>query len=68
MGLPKLNNKVIVTPKDRMTVAEFKRLGDVCELERIYELQTGRVLENGELIDTRDAHTVQPRIGRGVKL
>ena len=55
MGLPKLNNKVIVTPKDQMTVAEFTRLGDVSELERLYELQTGRVLENGELIDTRDA-------------
>lgn len=55
MGLPKINNKVIVTPKDRMTVAEFKRLGDVSELERLYELQTGRVLENGELIDTWDA-------------
>ena len=55
MGLPKLNNKVIVTPKDQMTVAEFKRLGDVSELDRIYELQTGRVLEDGELIDTRDA-------------
>ena len=55
MGLPKLNNKVIVTPKDRMTVAEFKRLGDVSELERIYELQTGRVVEDGELIDTREA-------------
>ena len=54
MGLPKLNNKVIVTPKDQMTVAEFKRLGDVSELERLYELQTGRVLDNGELIDTRD--------------
>lgn len=55
MGLPKLNNKVIVTPRDQMTVAEFKRLGDVSELERIYEIQTGRVLENGDVIDTRDA-------------
>jgi hypothetical protein len=27
----------------------------VSELERIYELQTGRVLEDDELIDTRDA-------------
>jgi hypothetical protein len=53
MGLPKLNNKLIVTPKDQMTVAEFKRLGDVSELERIYELQTGRVLENGDVIDTK---------------
>ena len=54
MGLTKLNNKLIVTPKDQMSVGEFKRLGDVSELERIYELQTGRVLENGELIDTRE--------------
>ncbi len=55
MGLPKLNNKIIVTPKDRMTVAEFKRLGDISELDRIYDLNSGRVLEDGELIDTRDA-------------
>ena len=55
MGLTKLNNKAIVTPKDRMTVAEFKRLGDVSELERLYELQTGRVLENNEVIDTRES-------------
>lgn len=55
MGLPKLNNRVIVTPKDTMTVAEFKRLGDISELDRIYEIQTGRVLEDGEVIDTRDA-------------
>lgn len=55
MGLSKLNNKVIVTPKDQMTVAEFKRLGDVGELERIYDLHTGQVLEDNQLIDTREA-------------
>ena len=55
MGLPKLNNKVIVTPKDQMTVAEFKHLGEVSELERLYELQTGRVLDDAEVIDTREA-------------
>lgn len=55
MGLPKLNNRVIVTPRDKMTVAEFKRLGDVSELERIYELDTGRVLDDADLIDTREA-------------
>lgn len=55
MGLPKVNNKVIVTPKDRMTVIEFKRLADISKLERLYELQTGRVLEDVEVIDTREA-------------
>ena len=55
MGLPKLNNRVIVTPRDNMTVAEFKRIGDVSELERIYELETGRVLDDTDLIDTREA-------------
>jgi hypothetical protein len=55
MGLPKLNNKGINTPTDRMTVREFKRVAEISDLERIYDLQTGRVLGDAEVIDTRDA-------------
>ena len=55
MGLPKLNNKVIVTPKDSMTVIEFKRRAEVSDLERLYDLRSGRVLEDAEVIDTRKA-------------
>lgn len=54
MGLTKLNNKMITAP-DRTTVAELKRLGDISALDRIYELQTGRVLEDNDLIDPRNA-------------
>jgi hypothetical protein len=55
MGLAKLNNRPIVTPSDKMTVAEFKRLAEVSALEKLYDLQTGRVLEETEQIDTREA-------------
>lgn len=51
----KLNNKKIVTPKDQMTVKELKPLADVSELERIYELDSGRVLADAEIIDTENA-------------
>lgn len=52
MGQSKLNNRLIITPDDRMTVAEFRRVAEVSELERIYDLQTGRVLEDSEVIET----------------
>ena len=55
MGLPKINNETVVTPADQMTVAELKRLGEISELERLYDLQTGRVLDDAEVVDTRDA-------------
>lgn len=55
MGQPKLNNRAITTPKDQMTVGEFKRLAEVSELERIYDLKTGRVLADAETIDTRES-------------
>jgi hypothetical protein len=55
MGLTKLNNKPIVTPKSKMTVQEFKRIADISALEKIYELDSGRVLGNTEVINTEDA-------------
>ena len=55
MGLIKLNNKSIVTPTSKMTVHEFKRLADISALERIYELSSGRVLGDTEVIDTEEA-------------
>jgi len=55
MGMIKLNNRPFVTTKDRMTVLELKRLADVSELERIYELGSGRVLADAEVIDAEAA-------------
>ncbi len=55
MGLPKLNDKAIVTSQDQMTVAEFKRVAEISELERIYDLRTGRVFEDTDVIDTHEA-------------
>jgi hypothetical protein len=55
MGLPKINGKAIVTSQDQMTVAAFKRVAEISALERIYDLPTGRVLEDTEVIDTREA-------------
>jgi hypothetical protein len=55
MGLIKLNNKSIVTPKARMTVQELKRIADISALERIYELDSGRVLADTEVIDAENA-------------
>ena len=55
MGLTKLNNKPIITPTSKMTVQEFKRLADISALERIYELSSGRVLGDTEVIDTDGA-------------
>lgn len=55
MGLIKLNNKPIVTPKDRITVQELKRIADISALERIYELESGRVLVDTEVIDSENA-------------
>ena len=55
MGLPKINNQTVVTPADRMSVAELKSLGEISELERLYDLQSGRALDDAEVVDTRDA-------------
>ncbi len=55
MGLPRINNQTVVTPADRMIVAELKSLGEISELERLYDLQSGRVLDDAEVVDTRDA-------------
>jgi hypothetical protein len=55
MGLIRLNNKPIVTPKDKITVRELKRLADISALERIYELDSGRVLVDTDVIDAENA-------------
>jgi hypothetical protein len=55
MGMIKLNSKPIVTTKDRMTVQELKRIADISALERIYELDSGRVLGDTEVIDAENA-------------
>ena len=55
MGLTKLNNKPIVTLKDEMSIAEFKKTAELSELERIYDLRTGRVFDDADIIDTREA-------------
>ena len=55
MGLTRVNNRPIVTTKDLMTVEELKKVAGISELERLYALDTGRVLTDAELIDTREA-------------
>jgi len=44
VGLPKLNNKVIVTRRTGMTVAEFKTPWGRFRVGAALQLQTGRVL------------------------
>jgi len=55
MGMPKINNKPIITPSDEMSVADLKRLAEISELEQLYDLKSGRVLANDEVVDTREA-------------
>ena len=55
MGMPKINNKPIVTPSDEMPVADLKRLAEISELEQLYDLKSGRILANDEVVDTREA-------------
>ncbi len=55
MGMPKINNKPIITPSDEMTVADLKQLAEISELEQLYDLKSGRVLANDEMVDTREA-------------
>jgi hypothetical protein len=55
MGMPKINNQPIITPSDEMSVADLKRLAEISDLEQLYDLKSGRVLANNEVVDTREA-------------
>jgi len=54
MGLTRINNNPVVAPTAEMTVRDLKRLAGISELERLYELDSGRVLNDTEVIDTNE--------------
>lgn len=54
MGKTYINNKPVIAPADRVTVAKLKELANVPANKRLYD-KAGKVLDDRDVVDTDEA-------------